>query len=700
MPPVLAFPIPGCIIEFLEDSQIQTGLVLEENAGKLRVILPNRRETKLSVGRVLPWLGPSYSPATTRDEAAKILETHRINRKNRADAINTESVWELAAEEVDQAPAEWFAELFENQPDYDAIASYGRALLNDKLHFKFNNGAFTVYDKETAAKRKEELDKKQDRAALVSQGAELFRLLFNIGTQKKPPLAADSQTGILTDERMADKLERILREHLQNPNTLHEEETWRLLTHGLPETPFLAIQLLEAWGKIPPHYNFWLDRVAYGKNEWWKNFSEELDLIKSAIKKDSDNTDTRLCDFDFISIDSETTRDIDDAFFLKKTSSGWEILLAFANPAIFWPFGSQLDREVSTRATSLYLPEETLHLLPDKLGVDEFSLWAEKQRHALCMEIKLSETGAIDSFTPFLANVNLKSNLAYSTAQSLIDNPASCPNISPAIGEMLQSAHELAQMLEASRIKKGAVIMNRPEVEIKLTGENENVQVEMRELPDYPDSHRIVTELMVLANSAIADWGFSHEIPLIHRTQKVTLPMDYAGVWTREEDMGKIMKAMIPSTLEIAPGPHAGLAASRYAPVSSPLRRYADLLNEAQIVTFLTSGDPRWSREELETALNFHHPYLESVIQVQKYRPRYWKLLYFRQQGEKKWWRAIITEENEYNVTLMLPSHGLQLRGKRNLFGERTVPGQEVLVRLGKINPLYNEIAVLETREP
>ena len=93
------------------------------------------------------------------------------------------------------------------------------------------------------------------------------------------------------------------------------------------------------------------------------------------------------------------------------------------------------------------------------------------------------------------------------------------------------------------------------------------------------------------------------------------------------------------------------------------------------------------------------HARLDVVGQVQRFRPRYWKLLYIRQQGDKAWWNAVVTEENDAFASVSLPREQLFVRGRRHLFGERACPGQRVQVRLGKVNPLYNEIQLLEVAE-
>ena len=196
----------------------------------------------------------------------------------------------------------------------------------------------------------------------------------------------------------------------------------------------------------------------------------------------------------------------------------------------------------------------------------------------------------------------------------------------------------------------------------------------------------------------MADWAAVRGLPLLHRTQDVALPREYAGVWTRPEDMTRIMRALAPSSLEVQARPHAALGLPRYAPVTSPLRRYPDLVNEAQIAHFLQHGGPRWEAGALTELLVSLNAALEAAGQIQRFRPRYWKLLFFRQQGDKVWWPGTITEENDAFASVSLPDQGIFLRGKRRQFDERSCPGTAVEVRIGRVNPLYNEIMLLEAR--
>lgn len=675
------YPAPGCVVEYLEDNAAQIAIVMEESGGKLRLLLPNRKEVKLAANRILPWIGPCHGGNLSREEAVKILEQHRSARQGREMPVL--ELWEMAAGEVEQAPASWFAELMESAPDEDTIAAWGRALLQTRSHFRFQPPDFQVYDAETVEKRLAEQQAREEKEALASQGTRLIRCLYETAVHKQPLPA-----NVSPPEPLAGRIRHMLMARVANPESREDEALWNLLSKGLPEFPWVPVQLLEAWGVLPEHYNFWLDRAEFAAgDDWWA----DLDPAPSTL---GNHPPENRIDLPFISIDGPTTFDIDDAFHIEKTGDGYRVTLAFACPAREWPFGSPLDRAVAKRSTSIYLPEGDLHMLPAGLGLDKFSLLANNERPALCMTLEFGEDGEILACTPATATVRLAANLRYREVQTLLDG-GEAPNALP-FREQLRAAHELALKREKLRIGNGAVIMLRQDPHLELNNGEKGIEVEI--VPEEPsrDAQRLVSEFMIAASGCIADWANERQIPLLHRTQNVALPKEYAGVWEKPEDLALIIRALIPSTLEVTPRPHSALGLSRYAQITSPLRRYSDLVNEAQIVSALATGEPIFDQQALEGLLDTILPALDAANQVQRNRPRYWKLLALKQRGDKIWHEAVITEESDNFITAMLPVENLQIRGRRAQFGDRTAPGTAILARLGRISPIANEIHILE----
>ena len=75
MPGCVRYPAPGCIVEYMEGNAVQIAMVTEEAGGRLRLLLPNRRETRLTAARLLPWLGPLHAADAGREGAVRLLET-------------------------------------------------------------------------------------------------------------------------------------------------------------------------------------------------------------------------------------------------------------------------------------------------------------------------------------------------------------------------------------------------------------------------------------------------------------------------------------------------------------------------------------------------------------------------------------------------------------------------------------------------
>ena len=733
------YPAPGCVVEYIEGNAVQVALITEEAGGRLRLLLPNRRETRLNASRLLPWLGPLHGADLGRDEAVRLLEQHKKCREELASDVPVMDVWELAQGEVNVAPATWFAELFTSDPSADQVSAYGRALLACKSHFRFQPPDFQVFPADMVEKRLVEEKNRLEREALIAGGAAFLRMLWDVACRKRelpPPPVEGASSGEWPSADVAESLEEVLRSRMVDPEGQEFDALWRTLGKGLPDVPHLPLQLLVAWGKVPPHYNFWLDRAGYASgDDWWTAHRDEVDALVRAAES-GQMPDAALftpaaptpcmCDdaaasipaaapatsllfepgplpespLPFVSIDSASTRDVDDAFHVQSTDDGYLLTLALACPALYWHFGGVLDRAVLHRGTSIYLPEGDCHMLPEVLGTAAYSLLAGTPRPALCVEIPVDAQGRYGSCRTYLARVRLAANLTYRDSQAVLDAQseglALPDNPAAAHAGQLSVGLELARKRQNTRIEDGAVVMDRPDPVISLEGEGADVRVHVG--PDYcaPDAQMLVAEMMILASAAVAHWARERGMAMLHRVQDVVLPREYAGVWSTPQDMTRIMRALTPSGLEVQARPHAALGLDRYTPVTSPLRRYPDLVNEAQVVHFLCTGQPRWSEDALVSLLHALSPALDGAGQVQRFRPRYWKLLFFRQQGDKVWWSGVITEENDAFVSVSLPDQGMFVRGRRKLFDDRAHPGLQVDVRIGKVHPLYNEIMILE----
>ncbi|MGE4552325.1 MAG: ribonuclease catalytic domain-containing protein [Desulfovibrionaceae bacterium] len=681
---------PGCIVELMQGNAPQVAWVVEESAGRLRLYTQNKRETKLAAARLLPWTGPRHEDAApsrqTMDEA---LAEHARRRRETEEAVDVEQLWDLAQGEVERAPVAWFAQVLWTDPDPDQVAGLGRALLAAKTRFKFQPPDFEVHPADKVALLSAQREEEETRERAVAAGQELLRQLWD--GQKPEALRRPAP-------EVAERLEAVLRQAVAGRLEESDAKLWAALQKGLPEHPHLALILAQRWGILSPHHNHHLDEADYRPGDGWAlDFRDEvadhlarLDAAEAAAEPEPTP---------FLSIDSATTRDIDDAFFVTRAGEGFRLTLALARPTLTWTFGSPLDLAVRHRASSLYLPEQTSHMLPEALGVGRYSLTAGNARPALVAEFDIDAAGECAAVRPRAVWVRLTANLHFDDVEAVLEGDPGPDNPAAPHADQLALARELGERLLARRLRAGAMLIRRSEPELRVSPEAGDAAVEIIDKPEAAAAGLLVQEFMVLANACLAQWASERGAALFHRTQEGRLPIEAQGVFDAPEDIYAAVKHAPPSILELEPKPHAALAAPVYAPITSPIRRYTDLVNCAQICALIEHDAPCFTRQDLEALLPGLSARSQAVGQVQRYRPRYWKLVWLRRHRREPQ-PAVLVDANGPYPTLSMPHLQIYVRAPRAMLGGDLRPGRPFLLTFGRVDPLTNEIRVVQATEP
>lgn len=667
---------PGQVVEFLEDSVPKIGMVSGLQNNRVRVLTSSGREKIFSANRILPWLGPNLDPTLPKERTLDALRKLHLQREELSTKIKVQELWELVYEESKAMDVSWLAELyFAHTPEPNDLAGLGRALLLARIFFKFKPPFFLAYSPEQVAKLQKEQEEKRFLAQLIEQGRAIFKDALK---GKASPVLAN------LDPQIRLQLKEILLAVIGKYADAKQNKLFSQLTSGLGDDEFLAFGLAKNLGFIPEHFNHHLLQAGYEFEPCWQEFEPEI----QAIRKQSLSWPTTPELTGFISIDSQTTQDIDDAFCFQPLNNGYLLQVAISCPVLDWQFDSALDLKVRERTSSLYLPEGTSHMLPEPIGIELYSLQAKQIRPALVFAFKLDEDAKITSFELDFKWIQVKDNLSYAQADSLIKEQK----------EFWPQLYQLSQMLRKQRIDKGAVIIEQPQPQISLSGQGAEIKVLIQPTKDLYLSHIIVSELMILSNFYAAKWAWEHQLPLFFRSQKVSLSKDMAGVWTHPKDIYNLVKQMAPSILDLKPEVHASLGVEMYTSITSPLRRYLDFLNMAQILNFLKTKAMLFSQEQLQTMLSYLSARQSLVGQVQRFRPRYWKLLYFKQNPQKKF-LGVLVEKGEHLNTFILPEEQVIVRAPANLLKEKNPIGEKYLLSFGKIDPLRNEIKVVKVEK-
>lgn len=672
---------PGTLVEYLHDNQPLLGFVQEEHGRQFRVLNSNKRQVKLTLPRILPWVGPRLSSDLSRSDILEKLQIHQSKRQDLQASIDAASLWEIAAEEVREAPVRWFAELIWSDPTEDHIAALGRTLLEHKALFKFQPPNFKIFDAETVERKLAEQEAQSKKRALLAQGQSFVHALRQRTQANDPAPLPELPEDVETD------LKTLLLTGIRDPENREFQATWKILSKGLPEDTYLPLLLAQAWGLLPRHYNYLLDQADYEWGDAWSQaFSDAVESQIHTVRQQARDPEST----DLISIDSSSTSDIDDAFTVRETPGGFLLVLALACPVLGWEFGSSLDQKVFQRVSSLYLPEGSSHMLPEKLGTDLFSLHAGQVKPALLFEARLDLEGRLLNMDFRTAWISIRENKAYARVEEELDAGGSPP---------LNLGLQLAERLREQRIKNGAVIIEQAEPDVCLEPGPDDYAVSIREPAAYDRAQLMVSEFMILANFAASRWAIEKNIPLFYRTQNISLPSDRAGVWTNPVDIYHLIRELSSAKISTDPKPHASLGVPSYASITSPLRRYPDFLNIAQIQAQLETNKTLWSKEELEAKLPYLNVRLQAVTHVQRNRSRYWKLLYFQRHCKSRFWSGIVVGINEKQVTLALPAEQILVSGPKKIFNEKIALGDRYTLKLGKIHPFHDEIKILNAWE-
>jgi exoribonuclease II len=277
-------------------------------------------------------------------------------------------------------------------------------------------------------------------------------------------------------------------------------------------------------------------------------------------------------------IDNAWSQDPDDAI-------GWDGSSAWvhvADPASAILPGSAADEEALARGSTLYLPELTAPMLADE-ALERFGLGLGDTSPALSFRIDLAEDGSISAVEAMASRVRVR-RASYGEADALMD-AGKAPE--------LVALSLLAERRRARRVANGAVEIDIPEVRITVRGEGAARDISIEPLP-RDRSSGLVRELMLLAGEAAARWAFERKLAFPFYGQEAPSDMGAAALGELSSGGEAALSAQFARRRLMrggmwgpSPSAHRGLGLPFYAQVTSPLRRYQDLLGHMQLRAFL-----------------------------------------------------------------------------------------------------------------
>lgn len=407
------------------------------------------------------------------------------------------------------------------------------------------------------------------------------------------------------------------------------------------------------------------------------SLDEAENIMSTSLEKD-DLVD--LTSKEIFTIDDENTEDIDDAISIEIKKEIIELGIHICNVAHYIKKGSSLDIEACTKGETVYIPDKHIDIFPQDLIRKKFSLFAEEPKLALSLILEFDkQTYEIKKYRFIQSVISISKNLSYmEVANELLKE---------------KEGRELANIaisLRKKRLIKGAFILHLPELKL-IIDKKGNVNTYKNYMNSLP--HVIITELMILTNKLAAKFIKEHKVPSIFRVQHKEIPQE--GKQLSENDplySIKVVKYLRPSIISTNPGPHRSLGLDSYVQVTSPIRRYFDLVVQRQIIGILEGNEWTYDDKELSEIITTVTESFRERRPLQKNRQRYWLYKYLENNiGQSI--KGIVSYANETNLSVYLPDFFREMPVVNNSI-KNLKEYDEVTLSVEKVNPLRKRLSL------
>ncbi|HKV55496.1 MAG TPA: ribonuclease catalytic domain-containing protein [Candidatus Binataceae bacterium] len=625
----------GMLVEYLDEGRLRPALVVREQSSQIVTLDANGRERP--VPRDLVMVRHS-DRRPNREQVGAALAALEAERAQLAAELDLNLLWEVVREHERSYTAEELAELFFGRRSPVAAAVMLDALFADRLYFVRRHMDFVARSSEQV----ERLRLQYERMRMRSEGGRRLRQILQTVLEGGALPAADEAAPLITE----------LKRYLENPFTRSRELTMMLEAATNEVSPAeAAYEILERLGETPDGPRFAIIGGLRG------TFSEAALTEASAAVAPARSLGS---DGEAITIDDEETVEIDDAISCEPLEGGnLRVRVHIALVADLVAKGSAMDAEAASRGATVYLPETTIRMLPDAISTGAGSLVEGQPRHVLTTEVTLSPSGEAVDFSIYPEALRVKARLDYDRADQLLMGEANGGGGSVI---MLRRLLEATNRLRERRRNAGAILMQRREPKIRVS----EGKIEVKLIDTASPSRQLVAELMVLSNYCGARFAADRHVPMIYRVQP---------------SMGEA--AMQRPRLSLYPEFHSGVGLDFYAQLSSPIRRYMDLVLQRQIVAALGERrTPLYEPDELLAVLAAAENAESEGRELERRAKRYWLLRYLQLHQLERPLEAIVLRDGASAEIEAYAVRGA-LHGAPNVASHA-----RILVRIARVEPL------------
>jgi len=644
----------GKIIEFIDQGKIHCTLCIQDKGNKYHLLTPLNQQLNISPKRALLISNSSIDPQGSREEILNRLKQVDTLRDTLKKEICVKDLWELIRDEKESFDYKYLAQLcFGEDITDDHVSALARALFDDKLYFRLNDGRFVPCTEEKI----EQISRQKDEETLKEER------LYLGSAWLKEALQKGTAGGSQADKAVVDILVELAVYGREAPDIKYGTELLsRAGVADIQEARNLLIRL-GIWDEDEP--------VDLYRHKIRSAFDDEL-LDEASRPYNIDITGREdLRPLPVFTVDGPSTRDFDDALSVEILDEYIHLGIHIADVASAIAPDSRLDREAFSRGSSLYLPGRLVPMLPEKLSDDTLSLLAGKDRPAISLLTRFDKAGNLHDyrFTPSI--INVRRHWTYDSVNDIY-----------AREEIFSTIYRLSEIFRKKRIEQGALILSLPEPSIE-TDENSSITIKM--ISQETPSRMMVAEMMILYNWLAARFSRDNNIPTLFRGQKA--PTERLSSEGTDYIYYVFMqrKKLFPLVIDAEPCPHSGLGLDAYTNLSSPIRRYFDLVCQRQLKHFLIYGSAMYNKEDLEKIRISVTPTLKDLNMVKRNYLNYWILKYFKGHIGREF-QAIVLDvmKNRYRIII---TDFLYVTEIKKEAGHNFKAGMNITVKIKKSEP-------------
>ncbi|MCP4349698.1 MAG: RNB domain-containing ribonuclease [Desulfobacterales bacterium] len=633
----------GNIVEYIDRQKIMCAVVLETKKQGLRLLNENNRELKLSENRLSHKSKMRLDLSVSRDKLTETLKEMAGRRSKLTGQVDIRELWEVLNSEQEWIDLPTMTEFcFPDNPDGDHESAVVRAFFYDRIYFKFDHNRFFPYSEDKVEQIRAQAEEAARKNRVVETGGNWLK---NMLTASNPTVSRDKW----------DLIEMLKSVYLFEKESPHYDMGKAMLEKAgidIGDRLFKLLVRLKIWdmNENLDIYRYEIltefpDKVIdHSKNLKLENLKLETGNWKletgngQAVIGDQHNRRRDLTMLPLITIDGQLTLDFDDALSIEQKDDHFYLGVHIADVGHYVSRGDPIDKEAVARASSIYMPDRKISMIPASLSEDICSLREGEVRPAISVMITLDHDFDITGYEVFPSLVRVAHQRTYYDVNLTADEEKD-----------ILILCDIAKKFRQRRLADGAVQISLPEINIWLDESGEPVLSKTdRESP----GRLLVTEIMIMANWLMARFLTDHKLPTVFRSQpdpKDRLYRDDEGTLFQNWMQRKLLNRFV---LGHESEHHSGLGLDAYVTATSPIRKYFDLVTQRQIRAVFDMEIP-YKHEEISYIIQSLEQPMSCVSRLQYQRKRYWLLKYLeRKTGEKGEAIVLYRRKSDY-VALM-----------------------------------------------